>query len=476
MNKTRKRVVTLTLAALLFGCGDSTGPSYGEPVLLLVNGVTKATGLVGMTVLLEGRELAEARYGDVYFLATDGGAVQAATTEWANEYILATVPGGTATESKVWVETRWGVTDSVEITLINGQTFSPSNIEWTRTTDLPQALQGLGAVFVSVEWGSTQGKYIFTVGGAADGTNVATSAVFRGSVEESGGISAWDETVTQLPSERSYHAVAVATPYTAPVDTTAAGHIYAIGGIDATGAAMSSVEHSTVGLDGSVGAWQSENDLPAPVHSARARVYRGYVYVVGGANGSNAPVADAYRAPVGADGSLGAWEPIPSLPNATAYHGFVNFGPFLYVVGGDTGVVPPENSGTSGTETAATYMARIDMRDGTVPAWTSTSTPGKARGKHGMMSAGGSVVVTSGMYSGQVGSSENSYAILGSDGTLSSWGGATGSSIIQVVLGYGIFNPAAISFVDADDNGHVVVLGGGIRGSAGAASAGVVYY
>jgi hypothetical protein len=473
----RKHFVTLFMTALLVGCGgDSTGPSYGEPALLLVNGVTKATGLVGMTVLLEGRELAESRFGNVFFLGSDGGAVQATTTDWANEYILATVPQGAATESKVWVQTRWGVTDSVAFTLINGQTFSPSNISWARTADLPEALQGLGAVFLSVEHGSTPGKYIFTVGGAADGTNVATSAVFRGSVQESGAIDAWDASVTQLPGERTYHAVAVASPYTAPVDTATAGHIYAIGGMDATGATLSSVVYGTVGLDGSVGAWQSTTDLPAALHSARARVYRGYLYVVGGAGGDNAPVADAYRAPVTADGSLGDWESIPSLPTATAHHGFVNFGPYLYVVGGDTAVVDPSNSGASGTETAATYMARIDMRDGTVPAWTSTSTPGKARGKHGVMSAGGSVVVTSGMYSGQVGSSENSYAILESDGALSSWGGATGSSLIQVVLGYGIFNQAAISFVDADGNGHVVVLGGGIRGSAGAASAGVVYY
>jgi hypothetical protein len=473
----RKQLVTLCMATMLVGCGsDSTGPTYGEPVLLVVNGVTKATGLVGMTVLLEGGELAEARYGDVFFLDADGGAVQAATTDWANEYILATVPQGTAPESKVWVQTRWGVTDSVEFTLINGQTFSPSNINWTRTTGLPQALQGLGAAFLSVEHGSTRAKYIFTVGGAADGTNVATTAVFRGSVEESGAISAWDASVTQLPGERAYHAVAVATPYTAPVDTASAGHIYAIGGMDADGATLSSVRYGTVGLDGSVGAWQNTSDLPAPLHSARARVYRGYLYVVGGATGENAPVADAYRAPVSADGSLGGWEPIPSLPTATAYHGFANFGPYLYVVGGDTAVVAPESSGASGTETAGTYMARIDMRDGTVPAWAATSAPGKARGKHGVMSAGGSVVVTSGMYSGQVGSSENTYAILEPDGTLSSWGGATGSSLIQEVLGYGIFNQAAISFVDAAGNGHVVVLGGGIRGSDGAASAGVVYY
>jgi hypothetical protein len=471
-----RKLLSACIAALLVGCGgDSTGPSYGQPVLLLVNGVTKATGLVGMTVLLEGRDLAQARYGSVFFLASDGSALLASTSEWDNEYIVATVPQGTATESKVWVETRWGVTDSLDFTLINGQTFSPSNINWTRTTDLPQPLQGLGAVFVPVEYGSASAKYIFTVGGA-DGTNAATRTVFRGSVEESGAISSWDASPAQLPGERAYHAVAVATPYTAALDTTTAAQIYAIGGVDADGATLSSVVYGTVGLNGTVAGWLNASDLPAPVHSARARVYRGYLYVVGGATAENAPVANGYRARVHAGGSLGAWEPLPSLPTATAHHGFVNFGPYLYVVGGDTSAVAPALSGTSGTETAAGYLARIDMRDGTVPGWTAVSTPAKARGKHGLMSAGGSVVVTSGMYSGQVGSSENSYATLGPNGTLSSWGGATGSSLIQVVLGYGIFNQAAISFVDAAGNGHVVVLGGGIRGSNGTASAGVVYY
>jgi hypothetical protein len=473
----RKLIIPLCIAALQVGCSDSTGPSYGAPVLLLVNGVTKPTGLTGMTVLLEGRELAEARYGDVYFQASDGGAARAATSEWSNGYILATVPQNTASQSKVWVQTRWGVTDSLDFTLINGQTFSPSNIDWTRTTDLPEALQGLGAVFVPVEYGGISAKNIFTVGGATDGTNVATGAVFRGEVQESGAISAWDASVTQLPSERAYHAIAVATPYTAPLDTaTTAAHIYAIGGIDASGVTVSTALYSTVGLDGGLGGWQNATDLPAPLHSARAYVYRGYLYIVGGATDASAPVAEAHRAAVNADGSLSAWEPIPALPTATAHHGLVGFGPYLYVVGGDTAVVAPANSGSSGTETTASYMARIDMRDGTVSGWTQISTPNKARGKHGMMSAGGSVVVTSGMYSGQVGSSENSYATIRSDGTLSSWGGATGSSTIQLVLGYGIFNQAAISFVDAGGNGHVVVLGGGIRGSGGGASAGVVFY
>ena len=109
-------------------------------------------------------------------------------------------------------------------------------------------------------------------------------------------------------------------------------------------------------------------------------------------------------------------------------------------------------------------------------SWAAISTPNKARSKHGIMSAGGSLVVTSGMYSGQTGSSENSYAQINPDGTLSSWGGATGTSTIDGVLGYSIYNQAAVSFADATGKGHVVVLGGANRSATGRASAGVVYY
>lgn len=472
----KRPVLALLMAALLAACGDSTGPTYGPPVLLLVNGVTKPTGLVGMTVLLEGAEFAESQHGKVYFLGTDGSAIAATTSEWSNEYILAQVPNGTGTTSRVWVQTRQGSTDSLDFALITGQTFSPSNINWTRTTDLPQPLQGLGAAFVAVEYGNSKSKYVFTVGGAADATNLATTAVYRGSVQESGAIGAWAETSNQLPGARAYHAVAVATPYTARLDTTTAAHVYAIGGVDANGATVNTVLFSTVGLDGGMGAWQETNALPTALHSARARVYRSYLYVIGGATADNMPVTSAYRAYVEADGKLRPWEALPALPRAMAHHGLINFGPYLYLVGGETGAVTAAFSGTSGTETDASYFARINMRDGSLSTWTPVLPPGKARSKHGIMSAGGSVVVTSGMYSGQVGSSENSYATIGSDGTLSSWGGATGSSTIQLVLGYGIFNQAAISFVDTQGVGHVVVLGGGIRGSTGAASAGVVYY
>ena len=101
---------------------------------------------------------------------------------------------------------------------------------------------------------------------------------------------------------------------------------------------------------------------------------------------------------------------------------------------------------------------------------------GKARSKHGAIFAGGSILVTSGIYAGNPGSSENTYAGINSDGTLRSWNGATGSETIDVELGMSLYNQAVVTFIDQAGYGHVLVLGGADRQVEGTPSAGVVRY
>jgi hypothetical protein len=117
------------------------------PTITRVNGVTKPTGLIGMTVLIEGDAFGDARHGKVYFAGSGGTKIQAviadSANDWANNFIVTTVPAGTPNTSGITVETATGTTASVSFALITGSTFSPSVINWTRTTDLPQPLQGL---------------------------------------------------------------------------------------------------------------------------------------------------------------------------------------------------------------------------------------------------------------------------------------------------------------------------------------------
>ncbi|HEX7049817.1 MAG TPA: IPT/TIG domain-containing protein [Longimicrobiales bacterium] len=452
-----------------------------------INGVSKPTGLPGMTIIIEGSGFGDdlaASGGAVFFRNSDGTVLEAAiaepATDWTDGFIVTTVPQGVSDTSHVWVETALGASDSIAFRLIQTGAFSPSTIEWTETTALPQPLQGLGAVFVPVEEGAAPANYVFALAGA-DTLGAATDVVYRAAVEASGALGAGWSAVASLPAPRAYHAAAAATGYTAALDTTTtAAYLYVLGGEDAEGTVVANVFVGHVDLTGEVTGWTETQPLPQALRSASAVLFRGFIYVAGGVGADGAPVATVYRAAINPDGTLGSWEALDAaVPVAAASSSLLNFGPFLYLVGGDSATaVPPEQATTSGGELADVYMARIDLRTGGLSAdgWTATAAMGKGRSKHSTVFAGGSLFVTSGVYAGQAGSSENIYGSLQSDGRVESWNGATGVNTIGTLLGYDLYNQAAITFIDGLGNGHVLVLGGAKRGSEGEASAAVVYY
>ena len=454
-----------------------------SPTVLRVNGVTKPTGLVGMTVLIEGDAFGDYHHGKIYFAGSGGTPIQAAVADtvndWTNNYVVTTVPAGTPTTSQITVVTATGTSSSISFSLISGAQFSPSVINWTPTAALPQPLQGLGAVFVPAANASVNAaNYVFTVGGASDQTNVATTTVNRSQAQPSGALGVWSAAATALPVARAYQATVAASAYTAALDTaTTEAYLYALGGIDATGATVNTVYYSKVSLDGSNGAWLTTTPLPTAIHSASAVVFRGFVYVVGGSDGLNAPTSTAIRAAVNPDGTLGAWQPISALPVGVAFQGLVNFGPYLYAVGGDANTVAPMQGTTSGGEMSSAYLARVNLRTGDLSgAWSPLASMSKGRSKHNTVVGGGYLFTTSGVYAGSPGSSENTYSQINADGTVGSWNGATGTNTIGTLLGYDLYNEASVSFVDATGKGHILVLGGAKRQLPGRASAAVVYY
>jgi hypothetical protein len=448
------------------------------PTMLRVNGATRPTGLIGMTLIIEGAAFGDVQgAGAVYFAGSGGQPLTAAIADpadWTDGFIVTSVPQGTADTSYIWVQTATGVTDSVEFRLINSGTFSPSLINWTATASLPVPLQGLGAVFVSIEAGAAPARYVYAVGGA-DSQNVATTSVQRSRVQQSGALDGWAGG-TPLPAPRAYHATTAATVFNAALDTTTGAVLYVIGGRDADGRTVAEVYRAAVDLTGAVGAWAVEDALPRAVHGAGAVVFRGYLYVAGGADSLNVAGSAGWRARINADGSLGGWQALPAMPTARAYFSLVNFGPYIYAVGGESGTATPSRPTITGTETAGTDLARINLRTGEIPSWTPVSTMAKARSKHSSVFAGGALLATSGVYAGQPGSSENTYAQINSDGTLGSWQGATGAETIAAEIGISLYNQAAIAFVDESGQSHVLVIGGASRVTEGRASAAVVYY
>ena len=450
------------------------------PEIDRVNGATLAMGLVGMTVIIEG-----AAYGNapgsskVFFSAANGAPIEAviadSANDWTDSFVVTSVPQNVGDTSWIWIETPTGVSDSVEFRLIQSGTFSPSLINWTGTTVLPQPLQGHGAVFVQVEAGAAPASYVFVIAGA-DTLGTATTAAHRATVAQSGAIGGWTS-LTALPEPRAYAATAAATPFTAALDTaTTAAVVYVVGGVDAAGTTVATSHFARVDLAGNIDAWQNGPSLPVAARGGSAAIFRGYLYFAGGADAANAPSAAVYRAPIATDGSLGAWEATAAMPVSRAHFSLVNFGPFLYAVGGETGAVSAVQATTSGTETAVVHLSRINLRTGALNPWTPVSSQAKARSKHSTVFAGGALLTTSGVYSGQPGSSENTYATVNNDGTLGSWNGATGSETIEAETGISVYNQAAITFIDGAGAAHVLVLGGANRVAAGQPTASVLYY
>lgn len=217
-----------------------------------------------------------------------------------------------------------------------------------------------------------------------------------------------------------------------------------------------------------------------PLRSAGAVVFRSRIYVAGGATTGDAPVAKLYRATVDTLGQLGEWTELESLPSPRAAHGFQTFGGYLYAIGGDGGTVAPDDPSTNqaGRLDQIAY-ARINLRTGDLlGTWTvNGASLGKVRSKHSALAAGGDIFVSAGLYAAaQQGSSENTYAQINSDGTVGSFGGATGSNTLQSAGAGNLFNHAALVYVDGAGVAHVMVLGGDDVNSPGARSAKVFYY
>jgi hypothetical protein len=346
----------------------------------------------------------------------------------------------------------------VTFTVTTGAAFSPSAVSWTATTDLPAAVSGLAAAAVDLDSLSV----VYAIGGA-DGSDAPQTTVSYAIADDAGALGAWSATAA-LPQALAFHRAAVASPTNSLV--TGSGFVYVLGGVtDATGTLTAAIQRGTIQPDGTIGSWASAGTLPAPLHSFGAAIAFGNLYVWGGAGAGNAPSAAAYRAEIQASGALGAWQPLAAMPFGRAYFGYGAFAGHLYAFGGDSAATTPDDGSIAGGGRVSTVTyAKIDLQNGDLDAAGWVNNAGsliKTTSKHTALVAGGSVLVTAGLYSGATtGATEESYAQLNADGTAGSFNGATGSNTILSGGGGNLFNHAVVGYVDATGAFHVMVLGG----------------
>lgn len=468
------------------GKSDKLSQAYKgvEPSLAVVNGVSRPSGNNGSTVILEGESFGDLlNKGRVFFTDDAGTPVEAPVVlpdNWTNDFIVTVVPNSAAS-GPVWIETPTGVTDSVVFTVTQSATFSPSQISWTETQPLPVPEQGHGAVFLRIDEGSGAGNLVYVTGGA-DGALTPNTTVAYAGIDGSGNFSAY-ATETSLPEARAFHGAAAASPFNALIDTLVAGYLYVIGGIDDAGSATTTVYKAAVGKDRSVDAWTTTTALPMPLHSMGVTVFRSWLYIAGGATTGDVPRQEVYRARINEDGSLGDWESQASLPYARAYAPLIQFAGVLYSLGGETGTVAPGDGALTTTRTADIHYHRLDLRTGELKeaTWTlNSSSLIKALSKHSAVAVGGTILVSGGLYGGATNSStEQQYASINLNGSIGSFGGATGSQTIGGSSGAGgvpFFHHAAIGYVDAGDVAHVVILGGNNVEDPTTPVAGTYYY
>lgn len=277
----------------------------------------------------------------------------------------ATQPSGPLGATVVILGSNFGTSQSAAA----GQVLFTNGSAGPDTATVASAEWTNTLIVTTVPAGAVTGNLIVKTSG---GTSTAVKFTVVAKVAFSPSTVSWTST-TALPVGLSGHAVAAATiPGTPPTSV-----VYVVGGADSTNAPRDSVLHAVVSSTGSLGAWTKDAVLPAPIAFAAALVAtpanspvaagNSYLYLFGGdSTASGKPVATVYVGTINASGTVIGWTTTTALPAAVHSLGAVIFNGSVYIAGG---------SGSSNAPVATVYRASIQS-DGTLGAWQSlTSLP-----------------------------------------------------------------------------------------------------
>lgn len=213
---------------------------------------------------------------------------------------------------------------------------------WQTTTSLPAATAGHAAT----AWSG----YLYMLG---SGTGTSTVVRYAQINPSNGTIGAWN-TTTSFGTARSKATVQVN-----------AGYLYVYGGGNSVEYAKLQDNGTIASNSGCGSAWCSGPNLPAARYFLASAVSNGYLYAIGGEDsGGTTRYNTVYFAPLGADGSVGAWQTGPTLPNTVARTTGTVYNSYFYTIAGRvngslaaTSYYAAINNGGSGTSSAATWTA-----------------------------------------------------------------------------------------------------------------------
>ena len=137
-------------------------------------------------------------------------------------------------------------------------------------------------------------------------------------------------------------------------------YVYVIGG-QSYGSVTDTVYYAYLNPNGSVDTWNPTTPLPTSIFGMASIVNNNFVYVFGGYTGSMS-TNTVYYAPLNPDGSVGSWIPTTALTESTCFEGAVVNNGYVYVIGGFNG----------STSINTVYYAQLNP-DGSVGSWIQTT-------------------------------------------------------------------------------------------------------
>jgi len=283
--------------------------------------------------------------------------------------------------------------------------------------------------------------HLYVLGGY-NGTNAPVATVYQATINGDGTIGTFAATTSFTTARAWFGAVAYN------------GYMYVIGGCSSANAScttttndVATVYKAPINTDGTIGTWTNTNmaSLTTGIYGLAAIAYNGYMYVVGGINGSTLRTAIYYHAISTTDGSMSAaWSTSArTLSAATAYMGLTAYAGNVYIAGGCT-------AGALTCTSVVNNVYYATCGSGDLGALTGTTAFTTARGQLGLV-ASNSYLYVMGGWNGTTYYSDTQYIKIKTNGSLdTSWSTASGSTLSSTRRGFG-----AVAY-----NGYIYVAGG----------------
>jgi hypothetical protein len=143
------------------------------------------------------------------------------------------------------------------------------------------------------------------------------------------------------------------------------GFVYYVGGTNGS-INLATVYYSPV-VNGQINAWTSGPPLPVALSNPIVAAVNGWLFVIGGLNSSFAVVSTVYYAVINADGSLGPWQTGPVLPAAVQA-----FGPGFDTAVADDMIVIIGGAGSGGLSISNCMVLSVTA-DGPSDTWVNSA-------------------------------------------------------------------------------------------------------